>query len=137
MIKIKSLNDINQGKKEGKLLMAALAKLTTELYTNQTPYEVLDEISDLANAMYFMDEHDLRIKIREDMLNGIEKIYYKNNSIKANIKTTRRKKLNKVLGNVQEEENNIPKTVIDKVNEKVDELFESLKEFGLFDYNNI
>ncbi len=48
---IKNLNDIDRTTKEGRLLFAALAKITTESQTDKTPDEVLQQINDLANKM--------------------------------------------------------------------------------------
>ena len=50
---MKDLNDINTETEEGKMLMAALAKITTERQTDKTPYEVLEQITELKDEMYF------------------------------------------------------------------------------------
>jgi len=52
MENIKDLNEINTSSKEGKYLMAALAKISTESQTNKTPYEVLDQLTTLKDKMY-------------------------------------------------------------------------------------
>jgi len=49
---MKDLNDINTETEEGKMLMAALAKITTESQTDKTPYEVLEQITKLKDEMY-------------------------------------------------------------------------------------
>ena len=49
---MEDLNDINTETEEGKMLMAALAKITTESQTDKTPYEVLEQITKLKNEMY-------------------------------------------------------------------------------------
>jgi SepF-like predicted cell division protein (DUF552 family) len=49
---MKDLNDINTETEEGKMLMAALAKITTESQTDKTPYEVLEQITELKDEMY-------------------------------------------------------------------------------------
>jgi hypothetical protein len=49
---IKSLEDINVNTREGRMLGAALAMLTTECRTNKTPYQVIEELSELAEKMY-------------------------------------------------------------------------------------
>lgn len=45
------LNKINRKTPEGRLLFAALAKITTESQTDKTPYEVLDQLEELADKM--------------------------------------------------------------------------------------
>lgn len=47
------LNDINTETEEGKMLMAALAKITTESQTNKTPYEVIEQLNELKEKMDF------------------------------------------------------------------------------------
>ena len=49
---MKDLNDINTETEEGKMLMAALAKITTESQTDKTPYEVLGQITKLKDEIY-------------------------------------------------------------------------------------
>lgn len=51
-MEINSLRDIDNRTKEGKYLMAALAKLTTESQTNFTPDEVLQQCGELVGYMY-------------------------------------------------------------------------------------
>ncbi len=48
---ITDLNEIDRTTKEGRLLFAALAKITTESQTDKTPYEVLEQLEDLAAEM--------------------------------------------------------------------------------------
>ena len=48
---ITDLNEIDRSTKEGRLLFAALAKITTESQTDKTPYEVLEQLEDLATKM--------------------------------------------------------------------------------------
>lgn len=48
---VKDLNDIDRTTKEGRLLFAALAKITTESQTDKTPDEVLQQINNLADKM--------------------------------------------------------------------------------------
>ena len=48
---ITDLEEINTSTKEGRLLFAALAKITTESQTDKTPYEVLEQIEILATKM--------------------------------------------------------------------------------------
>ena len=49
---MKDLNEINTSTEEGKMLMAAIAKITTESQTDKTPYEVLEQITKLKDEMY-------------------------------------------------------------------------------------
>lgn len=48
----KNISEVNTNCVEGRLLMAALAKLTTESQTDKTPDEVLAQCVSLANDMY-------------------------------------------------------------------------------------
>ena len=47
-----TLNEINYQTDEGKLLMAALAIITTECRTNKTPDEVIEELNKLSEHMF-------------------------------------------------------------------------------------
>jgi hypothetical protein len=49
---IQTLNEINYQINEGRLLMAALAIITTELRTNKTPDEVISELNQRADDMF-------------------------------------------------------------------------------------
>jgi len=49
---MKTINEINTETEEGKMLMAALAKLTTESQTDKTPDEVLEQVQRLKDEMY-------------------------------------------------------------------------------------
>ena len=46
------LTEINTKTKEGQLLVAALAKLTTESQRDKTPFEVLDQLEKLQEQIY-------------------------------------------------------------------------------------
>lgn len=48
---ITDLNEIDITTKEGRLLFAALAKITTESQTDKTPYDVLQQLEELATKM--------------------------------------------------------------------------------------
>ncbi len=48
---IVDVDDINTSTKEGKLLIAAIAKITTESQTDKTPIEVIDQIVNLSLDM--------------------------------------------------------------------------------------
>ena len=50
---ITNLKQINTETEEGKMLMAALAKITTESQTDKTPYEVLEQLNELKDKMDF------------------------------------------------------------------------------------
>ena len=49
---IQDLNEINYSINEGRLLMAALAIITTECRTNKTPNEVIIELNQRADDMF-------------------------------------------------------------------------------------
>ena len=49
---IQTLNEINYQNNEGRLLMAALAIITTELRTDKTPDEVISELNQRADDMF-------------------------------------------------------------------------------------
>ncbi|CAB5218603.1 hypothetical protein UFOVP213_36 [uncultured Caudovirales phage] len=53
---IQELNEINYSINEGRLLMAALAIITTECRTNKTPNEVINELNQLADEMFQVAE---------------------------------------------------------------------------------
>lgn len=49
---MENLNDIDTNTEEGKMLMAALAKISTESQRDKTPDEVLLQVFNLKNEMY-------------------------------------------------------------------------------------
>ena len=51
-MKITDVGEIDPSKEEGKLLMAALAIITTECRTDKTPWEVIEELKKLCEIMY-------------------------------------------------------------------------------------
>jgi hypothetical protein len=51
-MEITKLNQINTGTQEGKMLIAALAKLTTESQRDKEPDEVLAQVNELKNKIY-------------------------------------------------------------------------------------
>ena len=53
---IQDLNEINYSINEGRLLMAALAIITTECRTNKTPYQVIEELNHRADEMFQVSE---------------------------------------------------------------------------------
>jgi hypothetical protein len=53
---IQTLNEINYQNNEGRLLMAALAIITTECRTNKTPDEVIKELNQRADDMFQVTE---------------------------------------------------------------------------------
>jgi hypothetical protein len=52
MKKINDIGDINNRIEEGRLLLAALAIITTECRTNKTPEMVISEINNLSEKMF-------------------------------------------------------------------------------------
>jgi hypothetical protein len=48
---ITNLNEIDLGSKEGKLLFAAIAKITSESQTDKTPDEVIQQLNDLSDKI--------------------------------------------------------------------------------------
>ena len=48
---IKDINLIDTSTSEGKLLLAAVAKITTESQTDKTPYEVMEQLMELSAKM--------------------------------------------------------------------------------------
>lgn len=52
MTKIQNLSDVDTNTREGRYLMAALAKITTESQTDKTPDEVLEQCYLLQEEMY-------------------------------------------------------------------------------------
>lgn len=53
---IQDLNEINYSINEGRLLMAALAIITSECRTNKTPNEVINELNNRADKMFQVSE---------------------------------------------------------------------------------
>jgi len=53
---MKNIKDIDTETEHGKLLSAAIAKITTESQTDKTPDEVLEQLNDLKRKMYPMTE---------------------------------------------------------------------------------
>lgn len=49
---IKNLSMVNTNCEEGRLLLAALAKITTELHTDKTPDEVIEQCNNLQAEMF-------------------------------------------------------------------------------------
>jgi len=48
---ITELEQINTKTEEGKMLLAAIAKITTESQTDKTPYEVIEQLNKLKKLM--------------------------------------------------------------------------------------
>ncbi len=72
MIKYKNTSDIDYTSNEGKLLVAALSIITTEIYTMQTPDQALSKIIKLCNEIYWTPE-EIKNEILKDKLNEILK----------------------------------------------------------------
>jgi len=49
---MKTIQDINTDTEEGKMLLAAVAKITTESQTDSSPDEVMQQIDKLKTQMY-------------------------------------------------------------------------------------
>lgn len=108
MIKL-NINDINTKSPEGKLIMAALGLLSSD----KSPDEVLNNVCEMANQIYYEDEIKLRDDIKSLIIERLNKLYYSAEQSK--------------LGDV-----GVPDVVANKINEKVEDILDSLKEFGLF-----
>jgi len=52
---ITDISQINTKTDEGKMLIAALAKISTESQTDKTPYEIIKQVNDLVSEMPFED----------------------------------------------------------------------------------
>ena len=73
---IQNLNEINCKIYEGRLLMAALAVITTECRTNKTPYEVIDELDKLSVHMFRSEpkiDNQKSIDVAELLYNIVKK----------------------------------------------------------------
>ena len=55
---VNDLNDIDTTTEEGKLLFAALAKITTESQKDKTPYEVIKQLNQLNREMKIQSSND-------------------------------------------------------------------------------
>jgi len=71
---IKTLKEINTGSDEGRLLLSAIAKITTESQTNKTPDEVINQLNILADKMIFKDNNKSLFKIE---IGGLPENIYK------------------------------------------------------------
>ena len=52
---ITDINQIDISTEEGKLLFAAIAKITTESQTDKTPWEVIEQLNELKDKMDFKE----------------------------------------------------------------------------------
>lgn len=50
---ITDINHINTKSEEGKMLLAAIGKITGEYQTDKTPWEVLEQLNELKEKMSF------------------------------------------------------------------------------------
>lgn len=58
---IVELNEINTNTEEGRLLLAAIAKITTSTHTDKTPNEVIEQLNKLSTIMFpDATNHDMR-----------------------------------------------------------------------------
>lgn len=62
MIDIKDISDIDIETDEGKLLISALSILTTNNFTDKTPFDVLKMLSDLGNQIFYLNEYKLHLR---------------------------------------------------------------------------
>lgn len=56
---ITSISDINTDNEQGKMLLAAIAKITTESQTDKQPDEVVAQLNELSSAMFPVMKRDL------------------------------------------------------------------------------
>ena len=49
---MKDINEINTDTEEGRLLVAAKAKISTESQTDKTPWEILEQLTELKDSIY-------------------------------------------------------------------------------------
>jgi hypothetical protein len=73
MSNFKTINQISLNSREGRLLMAALAKITTESQTDKTPDEVLAQVYDLQKEMFKNELDVFSFEEATDKLNIFEK----------------------------------------------------------------
>ncbi len=104
-------NKINTSSVEGKLIVAAIGILTS---SDKTPDDILKDICEMANKIYYEDEIALRDDINNLITDRINSLYYKADQTKAGQPT------------------GMPESVSIKIKENIDALFLSLKEAGLF-----
>lgn len=55
---IVDINEINTETIEGRLLLAAIAKITTESQTDKTPFEVIRQLNELGSEMFKKDDNN-------------------------------------------------------------------------------
>lgn len=110
-----NFNDINNKSVEGKLLIASMAIITTELYGDKTPYFSFDKIKKLSNMIFFQEEVTFVDGLKKYITDNLHKNYYNDNILVMDGDST-----------------DIPKVILDKIDDKVIDLINSLKEFGLF-----
>lgn len=71
---INTLKDINTQTREGKMLFAALAKLTVTIWADKTPEEAIAMLNESVKDMYFSDEEGITfLKELENLLNRFSK----------------------------------------------------------------
>ena len=108
MIKL-NINEINTRSTEGKLIIAALGLLSSD----KSPDEVLNNVCEMANQIFYEDEIKLRDDIKSLIIERLNKLYYSAEQSKNG-------------------DGGVPDIVSSKINEKVEDILNSLKEFGLF-----
>lgn len=70
-----SINDINANTVEGKYLLMAIAKITTESQLDKTPDEVLKQIKELATSVYTFE---LSEEECENISKNVSNIFFQN-----------------------------------------------------------
>lgn len=104
-------NKINTNTVEGKLVVAAIGILTS---SDKAPDDILKDICEMANKIYYEDEIALRDDVRSLITERINSLYYKPEQTKAGSTS------------------GMPESISTKIKENIDALFISLKEAGLF-----
>jgi hypothetical protein len=72
---MKSINEISDKTEEGKLLIMAISKITTESQTDKTPNEVLQQIVDLKATVYGTELSNATKILAEELKNKSEYYY--------------------------------------------------------------
>lgn len=71
---IKNLSMIDTNRAEGRLLMAALAKITTESQTDKTPDAVIGECNELVDEMYPIPLPEDKVYVKPDFRHALSSI---------------------------------------------------------------
>jgi hypothetical protein len=71
---IKNLSSINSNTAEGRLLLAALAKLTTTVHTDKTPDQVIEDCHELAASMFEIPLPEDEIYVKPDFAHALSSL---------------------------------------------------------------